>query len=221
LLLWLGLALMLLDALSFCISTTIMERSRKVIVLSVIKDLQVAIKSFEHEYGHYPLSEAGSSKDDLTLDSANNRLIGPLLGDNLQDNRRGIRFIELPIAKNGRGGLVGDQGSFQLLDQWGHPYRIILDTNGDNQVRNPDRSNTDAKIQSVGAEWLPLGVVVFSAGIDGVPHTADDITSWRDPPPTPRPILTLSNVVGLIGMLFAVIGIAGIILAPGKTPLDS
>lgn len=190
-------------------------------VLAVIKDLQVAIKSFQAEYRRFPLCIAGSQNNDLTVDSANIRFLGSLLGDDLQDNPRGIKFIDLPIANNGRGGLIGAKGSFQLLDQWEHPYRIMLDANGDNQVQNPDRRSTDAKIKSEATEWLPIGVVVFSNGIDGVPHTGDDIPSWRALPPSPRPIVTMAKSMSMIGSILGIIGILGIAFSPKRPAVCS
>lgn len=144
LLFWLGLVMFAM--LCFPVSPGIMP-ARKVKVLAVIKDLQFAIKGFKSEYGRYPLAESEASEEDLAIDSTNSRFLGSLLGDDLQDNSRGIMFVDLPMAKDGRGGLVGDKSNFRLLDEWGNPYEIVMDTNHDNQVRNPDRRNPDPKIQ--------------------------------------------------------------------------
>lgn len=222
LLFWLGVGLMLLDALSFCVSFGTLERARKTRELATIKDLQVAMKGFESEYGRYPLVEANSTQDDLTIDSANSRFLGSLLGDNLQDNPRSITFVELPMAKAGRGGLVGEKGSFRLLDQWEHPYQIIMDANHDGKVWNPDRLNTNPKVQLGSAERLPLAVAVFSLGVDGVPYTEDDVTSWRSGPSTPRPeMIWPKNTLGLMGLLLTMIGAVGIILSRRKPAAHS
>lgn len=216
LLFWVGVGLML-GAL--CMPIVVAPSSRVIRSLMVIKDLQVAIKGFQTEYGRYPLAETGSSQEDLTVDSANSRFLGSLLGDDLQDNPRSISFVDLPMAKAGRGGLVGEKGSFRLLDQWEHPYQVIMDASQDNQVSNPDRRNSDAKIQSEARQWLPSGVAVFSSGVDGVLYTADDITSWRDPPRPPRSTVTLPKLATIIGMVLFVIGIAGILLSR-RQPTD-
>lgn len=182
----------------------------------MIKVLQFAIKGFETEYGRCPLSVADSQGDDLTVDSANSRFMGSLVGEDLQDNPRGIKFIELPLAKHGKGGLVGEKGSFRLLDQWGHPYRITLDANRDEQVRNPDRIDPDPTIQAQASEWLPVAASIYSCGMDGTPHTADDITSWRGgPPPSFTTInlldaITWPSAMVLIGFILTIIGAVGI-----------
>ena len=223
LLLWLGLGLMLLDVLSFCFPAGDPKSLRAIRVLSVVKVLKVAIKAFETEYGRHPLSEAGAIGDDLTVDSANTRLIGSLLGDDLQDNPRGIKFVDLPIARRGSGGLIGDKGSFRLRDEWGNPYQIIMDANRDEKVTNPDHINTNPKIQSNAPEWLPVRVALFSCGIDGVPHTADDMTSWRGGPgiASCRVLVVPPTMIGLIGLIFAIIGAVGIILSPRKVAAQS
>ena len=62
---------------------------------------------------------------------------------------------------------------------YGQPYHILLDTNGDNQVKNPDTNNTDPKISQNQAAHLVTKVAVYSNGKDQIPRTSDDITSWR------------------------------------------
>ncbi len=211
LMLCLGLVLMALGALSFCASSRIMNRARIVRDLAVIKDLQDAITFFESEYGRYPSAGADSTTNDLTVDSANTRLVASLLGDDLQDNPRGIKFIDPPIAKNDCGGLVGERGSFRLRDMNGHPYQVVLDASRDKKVRNPDHANIDAKIQSESREWLPTSVAIYSCGFDGKPQTADDITSWRAPPPAPREFKIGPRVNVLVSALLTLIGAAGIL----------
>lgn len=209
--LWLGVLLVILDLVSFCLQSTVMVRTRKLREPSLVKDLEIAIKSFKTEYNHFPSSETGAPGTDLAADSTSGRMMGALLGDDLRENPKGLVFIEPPIAKEGKGGLVGQRGTHQLLDTWGKPYRVIIDADGDNKVRNPDRENSDPAIRSAAPEWLPTAVVAYSSGMDGVPQTADDIVSWRSSPPYPLPSRQIPGVMGWIGALLIVIGFTGIL----------
>jgi len=59
--------------------------------------------------------------------------------------------------------------SFTLLDVWGQPYRLSMDTDGDGKVSDPEHPGM----------WLAHPVIVWSAGDDGNPATwADNIKSW-------------------------------------------
>lgn len=46
-----------------------------------------------------------------------------------------------------------------LVDQWGNPFRIVADGDGDNHLANPDTSS-ETKI-------LRQTIIVYSAGPDG------------------------------------------------------
>ncbi|MDB6007504.1 MAG: hypothetical protein JWR15_4491, partial [Prosthecobacter sp.] len=98
-------------------------------------------------------------------------------------NPRDIKFIDLPIAKNGKFGLVNPQPPYKLVDLWGTPYYVLLDTNGDKQVINPDLNNADPKISqntiSPPPKQLPLEIALYSWGQDLQAMTLDDVTSWR------------------------------------------
>lgn len=168
----------------------VMERARKVKVLSSIKDLQVAIKSYQTEYNRYP-STTTSSDTDATTD-ASNGLIGTLQAQTASDplNPRNIKFVDLPLGKSFKGGEF--RGGLDantppgLFDEWGQAYRVIMDTNYDEKVHNPDQDNDDTNISTNSPVDLPLGVAIYSLGPDGDPNgknqmtpTKDDITSWR------------------------------------------
>ena len=84
------------------------------------------------------------------------------------------------MGKNGSGGLVSSGGSgFNLVDDWTQPYVVIMDTNYDNRIDNPDTSNSDPKISGDVPPELPIGIAVYSAGPDKTAFTKDDVTSWR------------------------------------------
>jgi hypothetical protein len=87
------------------------------------------------------------------------------------------------MAKNGMFGLVNATPPYKLVDLWGQTYRVLLDTNGDKQVPNPDLKNSDPKISanpnSPAPQNLPTEIAIYSWGFDKRPYTKDDIASWR------------------------------------------
>jgi hypothetical protein len=100
-------------------------------------------------------------------------------------NAKGIRFAEFPTAKNDRHGLISHPRPSRLGDRWGNPFRVLLDVDGNHQVKNPDAQNSDPNIaQPAGKrapEFLALDIAIYSCGKDGQPRTAHNIVSWREP----------------------------------------
>jgi hypothetical protein len=104
-------------------------------------------------------------------------LMGIPVGD---FNPKEIRFLDAPIGKNSRAGLIDTGGGkWSLHDSWGNPYQVIMDIDANNVIPNPDVKNSDPKIRSEAPPELPTQVMVYSAGPDGVFLTKDDIVSWR------------------------------------------
>lgn len=177
----------ILASMAFPVVTGVMNKARKVRCLAVIKDLHVAIKGYQTEYNHYPSTKTGDDAE-LNTKEGNEPLLQVLLGAKNQQNSgglntRGIKFIDLPVAKNERGGVIGtDIENYKLVDEWGVGYYVIMDTNGDEKVANPDTRNSDSKISGGASQDLPVGVAIYSLGPDGpkveVP-SKDDVTSWR------------------------------------------
>ncbi len=181
-------------------ATKMMEDARKLQVQTVLKDLRIAIGNYQTDYNRYPVSPSmlsggqdGEDIQPIPTDESSG-IIDALLstssspsggggsgGVNL--NPRDIKYIDLPVAKNGIFGLVNAQPPFKLTDLWGLPYRILLDTNGDKQVMNPDLNNSDPAIaqnpMSPPPQKLPTDVAIYSFGKDKMPQTKDDIVSWR------------------------------------------
>jgi prepilin-type N-terminal cleavage/methylation domain-containing protein len=180
----------------------LMADGRKVQVQTVIKDLRLAIGSYQVEYNRYPvnsslLSAASSGQDIQAVPTdENSGIVGALStisaasssgssgsssSQNL--NPKDIKFIDLPIAKNGMFGLVNAQPPYKLVDLWGTVYYVLLDTNGDKQVANPDLNNSDPKIAanaiSPPPKMLPVEIAVYSWGQDKIQQTQDDVVSWR------------------------------------------
>lgn len=158
------------------------RRAKKVRTQAVIKDLEFALRGFHVEYGRYPLCGNKPQGNDGLTDTANSRLIDSLMGADSPDNPRAIMFLELPLAKNGMGGLTGEKGKYRLVDDWGHPFQITLDLDKDQSVANPDLQNAGETIRAGAAKKLALPFAIFSSGRDGIALTVDDITSWRAMP---------------------------------------
>lgn len=182
-------------------ATKMMEDARKLQVQTVLKDLRIAIGNYQVDYNRYPvdpsLLSSGDDGEDIQAipTDESSGIIDALLstsaspsgggggGSGLNLNPRDIKYIDLPIAKNGVFGLVNAQPPFKLTDLWGQTYRILLDTNGDKQVMNPDLNNADPSIaqnpMSPPPQKLPTDVAIYSFGKDKMPQTKDDVVSWR------------------------------------------
>ncbi|MBN8419020.1 MAG: prepilin-type N-terminal cleavage/methylation domain-containing protein [Verrucomicrobia bacterium] len=182
----------------------LMADGRKLQVQTVLKDLRVAITSYQVDYNRWPvnptlLSAASSGQDVQALPTdENSGIVGALTtlttsssggsgggsgGGTVNLNPKSIKFIDLPIARNGKFGLVNAQPPYRLVDLWGTVYYVLLDTNGDLQVNNPDLNNSDPKISanaiSPPPKMLPLEVAIYSWGQDLKAQTPDDVVSWR------------------------------------------
>lgn len=181
----------------------LMADGRKLQIQTVLKDLRVAISSYQVDYNRWPvnpslLASASSGQDIPVLPTDENSGIVSALtsistsgsggaagggGATTNLNPKDIKFIDLPIAKNGKFGLVNAQPPYKLVDLYGNPYYVLLDTNGDKQVNNPDLNNADPKISqnaiSPPPKMLPQEIALYSWGQDMQGQTLDDVTSWR------------------------------------------
>ncbi len=142
-----------------------------------------AVKAFYTEYGRYPLP-TGASGEDFTYDAGNpnQTLIRILTAKETATpmlNPRKIVFLEPPAAKEtGRYGVeFGSNGapSSDFLDPWGTPYRVRIDSDYNNSVRELGTGNL-----------LTNGVIAWSAGKDGqdggsatAAEFKDNAMSWR------------------------------------------
>ena len=168
----------ILAGVAFPVVNGVMARARKLKTLAVAKDLQVAIKSYQTEYNRLP----GEPGADATINTTDTAFVAILIGEpgtGTYTNPREIKFADFPIAKGKKGGLDGVIGSQSLMDDWGYPYTVILDSNYDNRITNPDTSNSDPGISSGAAPELPISIAVYSNGADKQASTKDDVTSWR------------------------------------------
>ena len=188
----------ILASLAVPVTNKVMELANTTRTKAIMKDLAVAIGHFRTEYNRLPVDLSGASGgediDPIPTDDTTD-IISVLMamsdpnsgggggGPNL--NPRGIKFIDLPLARNGTSfGIVDPSGgagggNVRLYDIWGQPYFILLDTNLDNRITNPDASNIDQRISARAPQYLPSSTAVHCTGPDKIINTKDDITSWR------------------------------------------
>ena len=211
---WIGIGVVLLQLVLVCVPHKTIINSRRLMNFALIKDLSFALDDFQTEYGYFPLGEHYPFENDMILDTANTRFVSALLGRNPVDNKNGIVFIDAPLARNNKPGLIIENGCFRLVDPDGHPYQVILDTDGDLRVRNPEMNNTQFEIRSTASEWLEVKVAVFSLGVDGLSFTGDDFTSWREMPPRGFISKVRDFFILAFGPILAIIGTLGVFFLP-------
>lgn len=167
----------------------IIDDGNRVKVLAVVMELKSGIDAYQLDYNRFPIDSkiAGANGEDAPelLTDGNNALVDALMGippatnGGTDFNPKRTPYSTFSTAKNDRHGLVGATRPYKLHDMWGQPYHLVLDTNGDNQVKNPDTANIDPKLSQNQAAQLVAKSAVYSSGKDKTPHTADDIVSWR------------------------------------------
>lgn len=165
------------------------DQANRLKVQTVLMDLKNGIDHYQTDYNRWPIvaTSQGANGEDAAelLTDGNNSLVDTLMGippassGTVDLNPKRTPFVAFPPGNNGRHGLVGAARPYKLADMYGQPYHILLDTNGDNQVKNPDTSNTEPKFSANQAAHLVTKVAVYSSGKDQAPSTGDDVTTWR------------------------------------------
>lgn len=218
--LWLGVLLLLFASLIDVAPRSAMRTSRKVREMAAVKDIQLGIKNFEAEYNVWPVLPSTSVDHDLETE-VSGPLLACLMGGKAFGNVREIPFVEPPMAHEGKRGLIESKGAYQLLDTWGRSYRVVIDSNGDKKIDNPDLKNSDAEIRSGSTDQHLLATVaVMCAGPDGTFYTRDDIVSWRNSPSDPEPKLQwwtqLDVLLALIACGMILYSAVGLIVTRGE-----
>jgi len=166
------------------------EQAKRMQAKNDLIQIVTAVNAYMTEYGKYPFTVAPPSDTTFGVTLTNDQLFNVLRGVNLTENARRIVFLSPPDAKDAihpRSGIGTAPGSAgQYFDPWGKPYLIRLDTDYDNQVRNPYSQNAGS------APFLRSGVIAWSAGRDGLSDSVsttpqdkntgpnkDDIVSWQ------------------------------------------
>jgi prepilin-type N-terminal cleavage/methylation domain-containing protein len=186
----------ILASLAVPVTSIVMRKTNELRTKATMKDLVVAINNYRTEYNRFPIdpAQAGGGDADMapfytdgTTDIIN-ILMASMDAESAGSNNlnpRQIKFIDLPYAKNNQFGIIDPNGGaggsspIELVDIWGMPYTVYLDTNYDNRIENPDTSNNDQIISSRAPQYLSASVLIYSNGIDKQSQTKDDIVSWR------------------------------------------
>ncbi len=134
------------------------QHSRQAQTQNLLRQLNVAIRSYEVEYGHLPMPP---TKQDTAVDNA--VVIEALTGGDEILNPKKIVFLKAPTS-NGPHRL--------LLDGWGNRFNFAFDGDGDGAVS-----------LKVGPA-VPDAVAIWSDGVNGEDDNGggDDIASWKPDP---------------------------------------
>ncbi|MGV3659891.1 MAG: type II secretion system protein [Prosthecobacter sp.] len=154
--------------------------------LTLALELKNGISRYQLDYNRFPLEARTAGDEDMPefLTDGSNPMVDALLGAPPAAGGRDLNparrvYAEFKPAKGDRNGIVGADVPRRFHDRWGQPFRILLDTNGDNQVKNPDLASSDPKVSQGRPEYLPMQVAIYSVGRDQVPHSKDDVATWR------------------------------------------
>ena len=153
---------------------------------TVIKDIKYAVLSYETDYNHFPIPASDRHGPDVSLRSRGT-LLSALTGEDAALNPSGIKFIDLPLAKDRKFGLWQDGSEWVLSDLWGEPYYCIFDVDKDGHIANPefgaDQSDSDYAKRcraNPPPATAPSRVLIYSSGPDRDPKTwSDNVCSWR------------------------------------------
>ncbi|TLD69893.1 hypothetical protein FEM03_14240 [Phragmitibacter flavus] len=138
-----------------------------------MKALEIAINGYQVEY-NLPPGALQSPSSETTPARSQGPLIQSLMAQNKIDNPRNIIFFEPNIRKGNSSGLIPDHQPASFVDSWGQPYYILVDSDADQQIPNPDPSPKKS------SPVLNSKTIIYSSGPDQDPLTWDDnITSWE------------------------------------------
>jgi hypothetical protein len=136
--------------------------------------IESAINNFHTEYGVLPVVGSHIQTDGPDGVKFLNILLG-LEGDSTQkQNSRGIKFLSVREARNGRNGLQYDgKGSRVqgLYDLWGNPFIVEINAKNEDKLRF---KSGERNIELPGRL-----AAVYSSGKDGKPGTSDDAVTWN------------------------------------------
>ena len=134
-------------------------------------ELRSALMNFQAEYRRFPTLSDSQADGDWVGETTPDLITG-LIGEGDKDwNPRKITFYAARMAEKNRSGLTEtSSGEYQLIDPWGNPYQVAIDTNYDQKLSIPQD----------GADSLELRyeVAVWSCGVDGVSGTDDDVRTF-------------------------------------------
>lgn len=184
----------ILASLAIPVGNLVMDRTNRLRTQKTMKDVVVGINHYRTEYNRFPINPDDATGGDTDMspfltDGTSTPIINILMANTASGsddmNPRKIKFVDIPFARNNQFGIIdpssgaGDGTPVQLVDIWGLPYSITLDTNYDNRIENPDKQSNDLVISSRATETVSASAIMFSYGKDRQQNTKDDIVSWR------------------------------------------
>ena len=186
--------IVILASVGFGVGNGAINSARKVTAQNDITNLILAVDGFYDEYQRLPVPQSAgdTGSDDYTTETDSN-FMNILVGFDEEMNDKGIRFFNGREAKGktrstARGGLFYETNgrSVELFDPWrrdGAPprnrhYYMTLDTNYDEEIQSPVRSNQTL---------YGKRAIAWSVGKDGElgsassqEETRDNVYSWND-----------------------------------------
>ncbi len=163
----------ILTSLLFPTFQGVREQAKRLQARNDLIQIINALQAYYTEYGKYPLTPSPLADMTYGSNSSNDLIFNILRAVTSTDNPRRIVFIAPPEAKNPnhpQSGISSSPSSLgQFFDPWGNPYLIRLDTDYDNQVRNPYSQNAGS------APFLRAGVITWSFGKDGISQSTASI----------------------------------------------
>ena len=166
------------------------EQANRLQAKNDLIQIVTATNAYFTEYGRYPLTATVAADTTYGASVTNDQFFNVLRAINVTENPRKVVFLSPPDAKNSanpRSGIGTESTNVgQYFDPWGKPYLVRLDTDYDNQVRNPYAQNAGS------TPLLRSGVIAWSFGKDALSQSVaatpidknsgsnrDDIISWQ------------------------------------------
>lgn len=182
--------IIILAAAGFAGALKAMARAKSTKAHAALTSLEQAVNQFYNEYGRLPaINSATSDAQYETALEDGKKLLEPLLGkedttsgSSTIQNPKQLSFLSVPDGKikgtAGIDGLVYEVGSTSkvrgLYDPWGHPYKILLDNDYDEEL--------SVNVAGTTKNLHGRRVAVWSLGADGksddAKTAADDVKNW-------------------------------------------
>ncbi len=163
-----------LASISYGAITRYLENGRKSESHLLAQTAVKACEDFKEEYGYYPKSLSPTADKFFALDSAEQKFILILTGEEDEFNTNQRRFLDVNKAKKNQiNGMKVDASDVPvaLVDSWGNPIYLAIDY---------DFKPDGMKLEGID-ENIQASVVGVSAGADGELGTEDDVRTWEKP----------------------------------------
>lgn len=157
-------------------SKGILEKANKMAATNDALQLKNAIASYFTEYRKYPKRNPGADNG-ANPDFSDNQLMDILLAADSESAQGGMNPRRIPFYSGSKAKPAGSGkyrkgiqttsgGGGILWDPWTEQYRVVMDTDYNNRIPAPSFVDD--------VEYIPQGVIVWSAGKDNDDNTAND-----------------------------------------------